>query len=82
MCANAQKRGWQNCPSKSVPAGEIEQFVVDHVRDITQEPELITTTLEQICKQPRRQLDELRKERSGIESDLVNANAEVRNLVA
>jgi site-specific DNA recombinase len=26
VCTNAQKRGWHNCPSKSIPAGEIERF--------------------------------------------------------
>jgi site-specific DNA recombinase len=31
-CSNAQKRGWKNCPSKSVPASTIERFVVEQVR--------------------------------------------------
>jgi site-specific DNA recombinase len=32
-CVSAQKRGWHTCPSKSVPAGEIERFVVEQVRN-------------------------------------------------
>ena len=32
VCLSAQKRGWDTCPSKSIPAAEIEQFVVDQVR--------------------------------------------------
>ena len=32
VCSQAQKRGYANCPSKSVPAGEIERFVVDQIR--------------------------------------------------
>jgi site-specific DNA recombinase len=28
VCSNAQKRGWGACPSKSVPAGQIEQLVL------------------------------------------------------
>ena len=31
-CVGAQQRGWHTCPSKSVPAGEIERFVVAQVR--------------------------------------------------
>ena len=27
VCASAQKRGWDSCPSKSVPAEEIERFI-------------------------------------------------------
>ena len=32
VCGKAQKRGWSTCPTKSVPAAEIETFVVDQVR--------------------------------------------------
>jgi Recombinase zinc beta ribbon domain len=31
-CTSAQKRGWHTCPSKSIPAGEIERFVVQQLR--------------------------------------------------
>ena len=30
-CCAAQKHGWQGCPSKAVPAGEIEQFVLEQI---------------------------------------------------
>jgi site-specific DNA recombinase len=32
-CTAAQKRGWQGCPSKAVPAGEIDQFVLEQIRE-------------------------------------------------
>jgi site-specific DNA recombinase len=32
VCSRAQQRGWKTCPSKSIPAGTIEQFVVDQIR--------------------------------------------------
>jgi site-specific DNA recombinase len=31
-CSNAQRRGWDACPSKSVPAAEIERLVLERVR--------------------------------------------------
>src|SRR5262249_37373434 len=31
VCAGAQKRGWQSCPAPSIPAGTIEQLVVDEI---------------------------------------------------
>jgi hypothetical protein len=31
-CTNAQRRGWDACPSKSVPAAEIERLVLERVR--------------------------------------------------
>jgi site-specific DNA recombinase len=30
-CSAAQKRGWRSCPSKAVPAAEIEQFVLEQI---------------------------------------------------
>ena len=37
VCLNAQKRGWENCPTKSVPAAEIERYVVDRIRAVGQD---------------------------------------------
>jgi site-specific DNA recombinase len=34
VCLQAQKRGWHTCPSKSVPAAEIERFVLDQIRKL------------------------------------------------
>jgi hypothetical protein len=31
-CTNAQRRGWDACPSKSAPAAEIERLVLERVR--------------------------------------------------
>jgi hypothetical protein len=38
VCSAAQKKGWQTCPSKSIPAGEIERFVVDQIRCVGRDP--------------------------------------------
>lgn len=32
VCLRAQKRGWNACPSRSIPAAEIERFVIDRIR--------------------------------------------------
>jgi site-specific DNA recombinase len=32
-CCAAQKRGWQGCPSKAVPAGEMEQLVLEQIHE-------------------------------------------------
>ena len=39
-CARApEQRGWKTCPSKSIPAGTIEQFVIDQIRGLGQDAE-------------------------------------------
>jgi site-specific DNA recombinase len=46
-CVHAQKSGWQNCPSKSIPAGRIEQLVVEQIQRLGRDPlvlqQLLTT---------------------------------------
>jgi site-specific DNA recombinase len=38
VCTRAQKRGWHSCPSKSLPAQEIERFVIDQIKSLSQDP--------------------------------------------
>lgn len=47
VCQQAQKRGWKTCPSKSIPALEIERFVVNQIKAIGNDPMLLTETLRQ-----------------------------------
>jgi site-specific DNA recombinase len=45
LCGTAQQRGWDQCPSPSVPAGEIERFVVDQIQQLGTDPKLIAETI-------------------------------------
>jgi site-specific DNA recombinase len=78
VCTNAQKRGWKSCPSKSIPAGEIEQFVVDQIRCIGQDPAVLRETIVQTQSQVRSRLEELEAERRGLFRDVARWNADVR----
>lgn len=40
-CHRAQKAGWSSCPTKAVPAGEIERFVVEQIEAIGADPALV-----------------------------------------
>jgi hypothetical protein len=48
VCSSAQKLGWHTCPSKSVPAGEMEKSVVSQIRSLGADPGFVDTVLEQI----------------------------------
>ncbi|MCB0325542.1 MAG: recombinase family protein, partial [Bdellovibrionales bacterium] len=47
-CYTASKRGWDSCPSKSLPAEEIEQFVIEQIRTLGNDPTLRSMVLDQI----------------------------------
>jgi site-specific DNA recombinase len=81
-CTNAQRRGHGACPSKSVPAAEIENLVVDRLRGVGQDPALLQAILHQARAQEEGCSAKLEVEQRGLERDLNGWHAEMRNLSA
>ena len=79
-CTNATKRGRRNCPTKSLPAAEIERVVVDQIRCIGQDPELLAETLKQARGQTETAIGRLSDERRLLERGLTRYHAELRRL--
>ena len=80
VCCAAQKRGRSMCPSKSVPAGPIEAFVVDRVRCIGRDPELQQQVLAEVRSQDEARVAELKAEEKSLLRDLASCHAEVKRL--
>ena len=80
VCSSAQKRGWHTCPSKSIPAGEIERFVAQRLGRIGDDPALATTTCAEARAQASAGIAELQTERRTLARDLDRWNTEVRAL--
>ncbi|MFT3881786.1 MAG: recombinase family protein [Gemmatales bacterium] len=36
VCTKAQRHGWNSCPSKSLPAGQLESYVMEQLRGLAQ----------------------------------------------
>lgn len=79
-CTNAQKRGWDRCPSKSIPAAEIEALVLEQIRCIGRDPDLLHETLAQARQQEDTRLVELDAERRTLERDLTRWHADMQSL--
>jgi site-specific DNA recombinase len=79
-CTTAQKRGWHACPTKSIPAGEVEAFVIDQVRCIGTDPVLLHQTLAQAREQDEARVAELETEQRGLARDQSRWDAELRKL--
>lgn len=82
VCLRAQKRGWHTCPSKSIPAAEIERLVVEQIRAIGRDPALLGATLKHSRKQAKEALTALEGERAALERELKRHYREVRTLAA
>ena len=70
VCGKAMKRGWYTCPSKSVPAGELERFVVDQIRSIGRDPSVLAETIRQVRAQSQKAIADLERERGTLERDI------------
>lgn len=77
VCHQAQNRGWETCPAPSIPAGEIERFVVSEIKAIGRDPMVIKETLSQARRQAEEGIERLNAERSGLLRDLRNDHAEL-----
>ncbi|MCC6425925.1 MAG: recombinase family protein [Phycisphaerales bacterium] len=82
VCLRAQKRGWHTCPSKSIPAAEIERLVVEQIKTIGRDPALLSATLKYARKQAQDAIAAAETEIAAIERELKRHYREVRTLAA
>jgi site-specific DNA recombinase len=81
VCSAAQKRGWQSCPSKSVPASEIERFVVERIRCIGRDPALQQETFAAARAEAAARVEQLETERRGLAREQAQWHTQVRQLL-
>ena len=80
-CTHAQKLGRSACPTRSIPAGEIEEFVVERIAAIGADPGLQRETFRQVIAQARAERRALAAEASRLERDLAALRRETAGLV-
>ena len=82
VCTKAQKEGWDQCPTKSLPAGEIESFVVERIKSIGSDPDMISRVIEQVHDQRRKQIEGLEREKRMLEKELRSCHDRIQRLVS
>ncbi len=80
VCCVAQKRGRSTCPSKSIPAGPIEAFVVDRVRCIGRDADVQRQVLAEVRRQDLARIADRVAEEKELVRDLAHCQAEVQRL--
>jgi site-specific DNA recombinase len=78
VCYSAQRKGWGACPTKSVPAEEIERFVVDQIRSLGQDPALLAGTLAQMRLQGEQRIAAAAAEQRIVTRELKHLHAGIR----
>jgi site-specific DNA recombinase len=76
VCANASKRGRAACPHPSLPAGDLEQFVIDQLRPLLSEDATLYSVVEearqQLADAAQRRVEELAGLREQLASQAAN----------
>ena len=80
VCHNAQQRGWHSCPAPSIPAEQIEQFVVNEIRCIGTDPKLVAATVAQARRQAEATIKQLDGELRLVVKELKQRHRELRQL--
>jgi site-specific DNA recombinase len=70
VCLKAQKRGWHTCKTKSVPAGEMEKFVVEQIKAVGRDPAVLAGTLKQVQAQAKKELADLQSQERTLQREL------------
>ncbi|MFA7235755.1 MAG: recombinase family protein [Phycisphaeraceae bacterium] len=80
VCQTAQKKGWSACPYPSLPAGELEQFVVQRIKEMTGDRALLGDVVSRAREQLNRQTEELEQRRKLHENRARRINADINDL--
>jgi len=82
VCGTAQQRGWSECPSPSVPAGEIERFVVEQIKCLGRDANVVAETVRQVREQTEATIKQLDHERIGLQQQLRDDHARLQAAAA
>jgi site-specific DNA recombinase len=70
VCVNAHQRGYNQCQTRSVSAPVIEQAVIDQIRGIASNPEVIAEVVQQLDERRLAAIEVLEREKRLVEKDL------------
>lgn len=77
----AAKEGWDSCATTSLPAAEIEAFVMERIRVVGRDPGLQREIIEEAKREYDDRLQQLTKDRKALAKKLESASAAIREAV-
>jgi site-specific DNA recombinase len=80
-CTEPHRRGTDACPVRTAPAPELEQFIVQRIKDLGEEPSLLREALQSAADQRTREKPLLEKEQRRLQVKLQNLKNDSRKLV-
>ena len=80
LCQNAAQNGRSACPAPSLPAAEIESFVIEEIKAIGRDPTLVAATLAESRRLTNEGIKRLKAERAALERQCRADTAELGKL--
>lgn len=77
VCMKAQKQGWDSCPSPSLPAPELERFVVDQIRGMGKDAAVLDDVVVGAQAKVQERIDALASDLGAARADAAKLNARV-----
>jgi len=81
-CTNAHNKGWKACATKCISAPQIENAVVEQIKEFSKAPEMIEKTIRAVNEQYKSKLPLLLSEKKRLQNDTIHLQAEAKRLVA
>ena len=81
VCVNAHQKGYEKCQTRSVSAPVIEQAVVDQIRGIAANPDVVADVVRQLDEQQAAGVQGLENEKRIIEKELQRLGEETASLI-
>lgn len=81
-CSTRVKRGKDACPTPTLPAQEIEDFVVEQIRSLARYPELAKAVFKEACRQQKDVVAQLQVEKKRLQAQLQSLKKEAKRLVS
>jgi site-specific DNA recombinase len=82
VCTTAQKQGRAACPTPSLPAQEIEDFIVEQIRQLANDPEMVEQVFAEAEKQRTANIPRLKAEQKRLHRERQHKQERMKELVA
>lgn len=80
LCESVHKMGKDACVTRRIPAAEVEKFIVDQIRSVTNDPQLFLLALEQANSQAVGKSEELGAEFTQLSRKAKQLNRKIQSL--
>ncbi|MBI4584574.1 MAG: recombinase family protein [Planctomycetes bacterium] len=80
-CQTLMKRGADACPGSRVPAGDMEHYVLDHIRSVGRDPKLLSATIKAAKKEIVARKPELEAELRRLDKEKQKLSSQRKNLL-